>query len=146
MRPQRLGHPRRDLVLRQSRLVDVLAADVRGHDDDRVLEVDRAPLPVGQPPVVEDLQQHVEDVGVRLLDLVEEEHAVGPAPHRLGELAALLVADVARRRANEPGDGVLLHVLGHVDPNRGLLVIEQEICQRAGQLGFPNPGRSEEDE
>ena len=30
------------------------------------------PLTVGQPPVVEHLQQHVEDVGVRLLDLVEQ--------------------------------------------------------------------------
>ena len=38
---------------------------------DGVLEVDRAALAVGQPAVVEHLQQHVEDVRVRLLDLVE---------------------------------------------------------------------------
>ena len=47
-------------------------AEVRGHDDHGVAEVDRAPLPVGQPPVVEHLQQRVEDVGVGLLDLVEQ--------------------------------------------------------------------------
>jgi hypothetical protein len=31
-----------------------------------------------------------------LLDLVEEDHAEGLAPHGLGELAALLIADIAR--------------------------------------------------
>ena len=70
--------------------------EVRRQDDDRVLEVDRAPLPVGEPPVVEHLEQHVPDVRVRLLDLVEEDHAVRPPAHRLGELPALLVPDVAR--------------------------------------------------
>ena len=74
-------------------------ADVRGHDDDGVAEVDRAALGIGQAAVVEDLQQHVEDVGVRLLDLVEEHDRVRLAAHGLGQLAALLVADVAGRGA-----------------------------------------------
>ena len=60
------------------------------------------PLRVGQVAVVEDLQQHVEDVRVRLLDLVEQDEPVGLAAHRLGELAAVVVADVAGRRADEP--------------------------------------------
>ena len=76
-------------------------ADVRGHDQHRVAEVDRAALAVGQPPVVEHLQQHVEDLGVRLLDLVEQDDGVRAPAHRLGELAALVVADVAGRRADE---------------------------------------------
>ena len=46
-----------------------LAPQVGGHDDDGVLEVDRAALAIGQPTVVEDLEQHVEDVVVGLLDL-----------------------------------------------------------------------------
>ena len=71
-------------------------AQVGGHDHDRVAEVDRPALAVGEAAVVEQLQQHVEYVGVRLLDLVEQHHGVGPAPHRLGELPAFLVADVAR--------------------------------------------------
>ena len=62
-----------------------LAAEVRGQHDQGVAEIDRAPLPVGQAAVVEHLQQHVEDVGVRLFDLVEQDHLVGPAPHRLGQ-------------------------------------------------------------
>ena len=53
-------------------LQQVLAADVARHDDDGVLEVDRAALAVGEPAVVEHLQQHAPHVGVRLLDLVEQ--------------------------------------------------------------------------
>ena len=42
---------------------DLGGPDVRGHDHDGVAEVDGAALRVGQPPVLEDLQQDVEDVG-----------------------------------------------------------------------------------
>jgi hypothetical protein len=63
-------------------------ADVRGHDHDRVPEVDLAALRVGQLPVLEDLQQDVEDVRVCLLDLVEQDHRVRLAAHGLGQLAA----------------------------------------------------------
>jgi hypothetical protein len=79
-------------------VLDSGCAEVRGHDHDRVLEVDRSPLGVRQAAVVEDLEQDVEDVGVGLLDLVEEQHRVRPPPHLLGELPCLLVADVAGRR------------------------------------------------
>ena len=79
-------------------------ACVRGHDHDRIAEVDRAALAVGQPAVVEQLQQDVEHVGVGLLDLVQQHHRVRAAAHRLGQLAALVVADVAGRRAHQPRD------------------------------------------
>jgi hypothetical protein len=58
-----------------------------------------------EAPVVEDLQEDVEHVGVSLLDLVEEQHRVGTTPHLLRELSSLLVTDVnpeARRRAANP--------------------------------------------
>ena len=110
-----------------------IAAQVRGQHDDGVLEVHRAALAVGQPPVVEHLQQHVEDVLVRLLHLVEQDHLIGPAAHRLGQHAALVVADIARRRADQARHGVLLHELAHVDAHHGPLVVEQELRERLGQ-------------
>ena len=61
---------------------DPLRAYVARHDHDGVREVRRAPPPVGEPPVVEHLEEQVEDVGVRLLDLVREEHAVRLATRR----------------------------------------------------------------
>src|SRR5690242_21959197 len=38
---------------------------------------------------------------------------LGTAAHRFGELPALFVADVARRRADQARHRVLLHVLAH---------------------------------
>ena len=88
--PQRIHHLAPDPFVQRAftgRLRDVVTADVRRHDHDGVLEVDRPPFPVGEPPVVEQLQHDVEHLGVRLLDLVEEHDGVGPAPHRFGQLA-----------------------------------------------------------
>ena len=70
----------------------------------------------------------------------------GPPPDGFGQLAALLVADVAGRRADQARDGVLLLVLGHVDADHRLLVVEQELGERARQLGLADAGRPEEDE
>jgi hypothetical protein len=42
--------------------------------------------------VLEDLEQDVEDFGVRLLDLVEEYDCVALAADRLGQLTALVEA------------------------------------------------------
>ncbi len=133
-----LGHHRElhHLVVASGHALDHLRAEVGGHDEHGVLEVDRAPLAVGEAPFVEHLQQHVEHVGVRLLDLVEQDHRVGLASHLLGELPALLVADIARRRADQPRDRVLLHVLGHVDADEVVDRVEQELGERLRQLGF----------
>src|SRR6185437_13010253 len=79
---------------------------VRGHDQNGVAEVDGTALAVGEATVVENLKEHVEDLVVRLLDLVEEDHRVRPPAHGFRELAAFLVAHVAGRRADQPCDGV----------------------------------------
>ena len=71
---------------------------------------------------------------------------VRPAADGLGELAALLVADVAGRRADQPRDRVLLAVLAHVDADHRPLVVEQEVRERLGQLGLADAGRAEEQE
>ena len=115
-------------------LADELRAHVRRHDDDGVLERHHAALAVGQTAVVQHLQQDVEHVRMRLLDLVEQDHRVGLAAHGLGQLAALVVAHVPRRRADQALHRELLHVLGHVDAHHGLLAVEQVLGQRLREL------------
>ena len=95
---------------------------------------------------VEHLQQYVEHVAVGLLDLVEQHHLVGTAAHRLGQHPALVIADVARRRADQAADGMLFHIFGHVDADHRGGIVEQEFGQRLGQLGLADPGRAEEQE
>jgi hypothetical protein len=78
-------------------LGNVPGAQVRGHDQDGVLEVDLTALGVGQATVLQDLQQRVEHIGVRLLHLVEQHHRERLAPHPLGQLATLLITDITGR-------------------------------------------------
>ncbi len=87
-----------ELFARALVVEDAMAADVGRHDDDGVGEVRDATARVGETPVVEDLEQDVEDVRMRLLHLVEEHDAVRSATHRLGQVAALVAVDVAGRR------------------------------------------------
>ena len=125
---------------------DRIAGQVARHDQHRVGEIDRAALTVGEPTVVEHLQQDVEHVRVSLLDLVEQHHRIGAAANRFGELTALVVADVSGRRTDEARHRVLLHVLAHVDTNHGLLVVEQILGERPGEFGLADTGRPQEHE
>ena len=125
---------------------DSLRTEVRGHDDDRVLEVHDAALTVGQPTLFEDLQERVEDVGVSLLDLVEQYDRERLAAHLLGELAALFEPDESGRGTEQSRNGVLLTELAHVERDQRALVVEQELGERLGKLGLSDAGRAGEDE
>src|SRR5215210_1025554 len=127
-------------------LVDRLRPDVGGHDENDVLEVHGAALRVRELPVLQYLQHDVEDVRMGLLDLVEEDDRVGTTPHLLCELSALIVADVAWRRSDEAAHRVALHVLGHVEPDHGVLVAEEVLGEGPRELGLADSGRTEEDE
>src|SRR5688572_12583641 len=124
----------------------VLIAQVRGHRDHRVAEIHDAALAVGQPAVVEQLQHHVEHFGMRLLNFVEQDHGVRAAADGLGQLPGLVVADISGRRADHARHGVLLLVFRHVDANQRMLVVKQELRERARELRLADAGRAEEDE
>ncbi len=103
---------------------EMLGSDVGGHDDHRVPEIDLPPLRIGDPAVVEHLQQGIEDVGVGLLDLVEEHHGVRLTPHRLGELATFVVPDVSGRCTDEPTHRVPFLVLAHIEAHHVVFTVE----------------------
>ena len=83
---------------------------------------------------------------MRLLHLVEQDDAVRVPAHGLGELAALVVAHVSGRRADEALHGELLHVLGHVDADERTLVVKEALGERLGELGLAHAGGAEEEE
>jgi len=45
--------------------------------------------------------------------------------------------------ADQSRDGVFLHVLTHVDPDHGVLVVNKNSASAREELGFPNASRSE---
>ena len=111
---------------------------------DAVAEVHLAAERIGQVSVFENLQQHVHHVGVRLLDFVEQHHRVRTATHFLRQLAAFFVADIARRRTDQPRDVELLHVLAHVELDQRVLIAKHEFRQRARHQRLADARRAEE--
>ena len=125
MLPEHLKHliiECRHIVTRK--IHNCLRANVAGHDDDRVRKIDCSPLAIGQAAIVQHLEEYVEDIGVSLLDFIKQYHAVGAAADRFGELAALVVTDIAWRRTNQAGYGMALHILAHVDADHGVFVVK----------------------
>ena len=55
-------------------IADQTRTHVGSHDDYRVLEIDTASFIVGKMTVVEHLKKNIEDVGMSLLDLIEEHY------------------------------------------------------------------------
>ena len=66
-----------------------------------------------------------------LLDFVQKDDRVRRAAHPFGELAALFITDIAWRRADQLGDGVLLHELGHVKAHQRFFRAEEEFREAA---------------
>ena len=65
-------------------LCKVGGAGICRHNQDDVAEIDDLAVVVGQLSVIHYLQQDVEEVGMRLLDLVEQQHAVRVLVDRVG--------------------------------------------------------------
>ena len=51
-------------------------------------------LGVCEAAILQDLEHHVEDVGVGLLNLIEEHHCVRPPPDCLCQLSSLVVTHI----------------------------------------------------
>ena len=126
-------------------LRNLAGAHVGRHDDHGVAEIDRLALAIGQAALLQHLQQDVEDIGVRLLDLVEQHDRVRVATNGLGELAALVVTDVTRRAADELGDLELATELGHVEADECVLAAKEVLGERLGKLGLARAGGTKED-
>ena len=77
-----------------------LSAGIGGHHDDHVAEIGLAAVIVGQRAVVHHLQQQVEHVRMGLLDLVQQQNRMRMLEDGVGQQAALIEADIARRRAD----------------------------------------------
>ena len=125
----------------EGRLRHVGCAGIGGHDQDHVAEIDLLAVVVGQLAVIHDLQQHVEQVRVRLLDFVEQQHAMRMLIDAVGQQPALVEADIAGRRADQPRNGVALHVFRHVEADQ----LDAERSRKLlGDLGLADAGRARE--
>ena len=128
----------------RSGLSHVPGSGIAGHDDDGVLEIDMTAVRVGQDAVVEDLQQDIEYVGMRLFNFVKQYHRIRFFPDFFAELAAFLVPDISRRRPHQARNRELFHVFRHIDPHKRVLGIEEGFGKRFGELRFSHARGAEE--
>ncbi|ABA48459.1 200 kDa antigen p200, putative [Burkholderia pseudomallei 1710b] len=132
--------PRREA---DRRLLHRLRTRVRRHDDDDVAEIRLAAVVVRQRAVIHHLQQHVEDVRMRLLDLVEQQHAVRLLRDGLGQQAALVEPDVSGRRADQAAHRVTLHVFRHVEADQLDAERERQLARHFGLADARRAGEQE---
>jgi hypothetical protein len=84
-------------------------------------------------------------IGVRFFDLVKKHHRIWPATYRLGQLATLLITNVAWGRTNQTRSGKFFHVLRHVDLNQCVRIAEHEFGKRAGEICLANASWTQKD-
>src|SRR5216683_7849705 len=139
------GFIRAGLEAQRGALLQMPRAEIGGHDDDGVPEIHGIPQPVRQLSVFKHLQQYIENVGMRLLDFIQEDDRVGRPADALRQLTALFVAHVPWRRADELRHRVLLHELRHVETHQRLLRTKQEFRQPARHFRLADARRPEEE-
>ncbi len=93
--------------------------------------------------MVHDLQEQVEDVWMRFFDLIEQEHGMGVLDHCVGQQPALVEPDVSRRRADQAGHRVTLHIFGHVEPDQ---LDAEKMRKLPSDLGLADTGGPREQE
>ena len=82
-------------------LLQLARTDVGRHDDNGILEIYGPSQTIRQPAFVHHLQQHVEHVGVSLLDFIQQHDRVGMTAYFFCQLSAFLVTHVSRGSSDQ---------------------------------------------
>src|SRR5580658_2308896 len=123
-----------------------LGAGIGRGQDHGIGEVDQLPVAVFEHALVEHLVEDLQHIGMGLLDLVEQQHAIGAALDRFGQHSAAAVADIAGRGTFEAGNAVRLLVLRHVDGDERIPAAEQQLGQGRRRLGLAGAAGAGEQE
>ena len=79
---------------------------------------------------------------MRFLYFIKKNYRIGLAANRFRKLAALVIADVARRRAYKTRHGELLHILRHIKAHEVMLIIKKALRQRLCKLCLADTRRT----
>ena len=62
-----------------------------------------------------------------LFNFIEQDHAIWSAADSFGELAAFLIANIARRSAKQSADGMPFLIFAHVNAYHRVLIVKEEL-------------------
>lgn len=105
---------------------------IAGHDNNRVGEVHLATLAVRQLTIIQDLQENIENIWVRLFHLVKEQDRIRSVAYLLRQLPSFFIAYIAWRRSIEAASREFLHVLTHIKADESRFVIKETFSQGLG--------------
>ena len=81
-----------------------------------------------------------------LLHLVKEHDRIRLPADRFRQLSAFIISHISRRRSDQPGYRIFLHILAHIDTDHVALIIKQILSKRFCKLRLPHARRTKEQE
>ena len=105
---------------------------IAGHDNNRVGEVHLATLAVRQLTIIQDLEEDIENIWMRLFHFVKEQDRIRSVAYLLRQLPSFFIAYIAWRRSIEAASREFLHVLTHIKADESRFVIKETFSQGLG--------------
>ena len=93
----------------------MLRSSVGSHHHHRMAEIGLTTSCVGERSIVHHLQQKVENVGVRFLDFVQEQHTVWRSAHRICQQSTIFITHISCRSTDETRHRMFLCIFAHVE-------------------------------
>src|SRR5579862_7241737 len=63
------------------RFANQIGTEIRGHDDDRIAEIDLASYGIGESSLFKDLQKKIHHIGMRFFNFVKKNDAIGASAY-----------------------------------------------------------------
>ena len=76
------------------------------------------------------------------LDLIEQDNRIRFSTDCLRQLTAFIISDISRRRSDQTGHGIFLHILTHIKTHHIGFVIKKTGCQSLCKFCLTDTGRS----
>ena len=99
---------------------------------------------IGNMSVIEYLKQNVKYIRVRFLNLIKKKNTVWISAHLFTELSAFVITNISRRRSNQFGHTVFLHIFRHIHTDHCLFTAKHRFCQRFGKFCLTDTRWAEE--
>gem|GEM_PF-5580403 len=87
--------------------------------------------------IIQYLKKDIKHIGMRFFNLVKKKNTVRIPANLLTELSAFIISDISRRRTNQLGYTVFLHIFRHINTDHCLLTSKYRI--KVGVINIPTP-------
>ena len=124
-------------------LHSLLRTNVRGEDEDEVLTVNNLTSVIRYTSVIHNLEEHIVNLRVCLLNLITEKYAILVLLDSLREQTTVVVSYITRTSTDKFGNCCLVRILRHIESHEVLLLSEHFLCDGLRQEGLTTSGTTD---